>query len=254
MFTPPLTRLDRGSGQLVAAQPVHYRGRDGTRLHGYVYLPHGVAGKQMPLMAMLHGGPFKREYDEYNAVVQLLANRGYAVFVPNFRASTGYGVEYVRSVQGEFGDGRVLADIIDGLDALLEAGVGDPGRQAVFGQSFGGYGSLLAVAHYPKRFAFAVASAAPVDFGWVVRWTGTHDSSALATDGPPAEVFFSHYNVPTSDAVWTERMRRESPLAYVGKLNTPLYIWAGAHDDRVPLPGVARYVAAGRAPATRSSF
>lgn len=241
------TSLGRASGQLARALPVRYRGRDGTRLHGYVYLPRGIAGKRMPLMAMLHGGPFKREYDEYNAAIQLLANRGNAVFVPNFRGSTGYGVDYVRSIQGGFGKGRVLNDIVDGLDALLGAGVGDPARQAVFGQSFGGYGSLLAVAHYPKRFAFAVASAAPVDFGWLARWTGNHDSTGFAADGPPAKVYFSHHNVPTSDPAWSERMRRESPLANIGSLRTPLYIWAGAHDDRVPLPSVVRYVAAGRA-------
>src|SRR5207247_10290756 len=114
-----------------AMHPVSYRARDGTLLHGYVLLPSGIAPGTAPLIAWLHGGPITRIYDRYDASMQMLVNHGYAVFVPNFRASTGYGLEYVLAAKGDVGNGRVLADIIDGLDFLLAQGIGDREPQAV---------------------------------------------------------------------------------------------------------------------------
>ena len=66
-----------------------WRARDGMTLHGYLYLPHGIAPKRAPLIAWLHGGPFSRVDGDFEPQAQLLANRGYAVFLPNFRGSTG---------------------------------------------------------------------------------------------------------------------------------------------------------------------
>jgi len=111
------------------------------------------------------------------------------------------------------------------------------------GHSFGAYASLLAVSHHPERFRFAVASAAPVDFSWVMHWIANHDSSALPDDGPPAEVMFPHYGVPFADPTWRDAMRREAPLGQVQRLRTPVHLWAGARDDRVPIKSISRYAA-----------
>jgi hypothetical protein len=127
---------------LVIARPVTWRARDGMALHGYVYLPRGIAPAKAPLIAWLHGGPFVQVDDDFQPQVQLLVNRGYAVFLPNFRSSTGYGLAYTRAAQGDVGNGRVLHDVLDGLDTLLAQGIGDRTRQAVMGHSFGGYLSL----------------------------------------------------------------------------------------------------------------
>ncbi|NQD36818.1 S9 family peptidase [Permianibacter sp. IMCC34836] len=224
-----------------AAIPVSYRGNDGMLLHGYVYLPHGVALKNAPLIALLHGGPYNRDRDDFQPITQLLVNRGYIVFSPNFRASIGYGMNYVLSSQGDFGNGKVLADILTGMDFLLAQGIGDAAKQAVAGHSFGGYASLLAAHHAPARFQFAVAAAAPVDFSWGMQWIAANGGSALPEDGPPAEIFFRHYGVPLQDPSWQQRMRQESPLATIAQLKTPLYLWAGGVDDRVPLKGLYRY-------------
>lgn len=231
---------------LARAEPVRYRSRDGMLLHGYVYLPPGIEAANAPLIAVLHGGPFSRERDSYDAITQLLANRGYVVFTPNFRASTGYGKRYLLAPQGEFGNGKVLEDILDGIDFLLALGIGDAKRQAVMGHSFGGYASLLAASHDPARFSFALASAAPVDFTWGMQWIADNGGSALPEDGPPAEIFFAHHGIPLNDANWRKRMQEESPLANIGRLRAPVYLWAGAQDDRVPLKGIVRYVAQAR--------
>ena len=108
--------------------PVSYRASDGMLIHGYVMLPSGVAPQKAPIVAWLHGGPITRIYDRYDPILQMLVNRGYAVFLPNFRASTGYGLKYTLASKGDVGNGRVLADIIDGLDFLLAHGIGDRKR------------------------------------------------------------------------------------------------------------------------------
>lgn len=231
------------AGQLAAAVPISYRASDGMRLHGYVYLPPGLAPGRVPLIARVHGGPFNRDRDDYDPLLQLMVNRGYAVFTPNFRGSTGFGLRYLRSANGEFGNGRVLGDILDGLDYLLQQGVGDPERQAIIGHSFGGYAGLLAATHRPGRFRFAMASAAPVEFGWNMRWIADNGGSGLPEQTPPAEVFFRRLGLPLSDPGWLGAMREDSPLSGIDQLGTPIYLWAGARDDRVPLKTIGRYAA-----------
>ncbi len=226
--------------------PVNYRASDGMLLHGYVLLPSGIAPGTAPLIAWLHGGPIMRMYDQYNGGIQLLVNRGYAVFVPNFRASTGYGLDYVLSANGDVGNGRVLADIIDGLDFLLAEGIGDRERQAVMGMSFGGYASLLALSHHPARFRFAFAGAPPTEYGWLKQWQAEHDSDALRPEGLPLPLRFPQLGFPYQDAAWRQKMHRESPLAALPALQAPAYIWAGARDDRVPLKSIVHYVGEAR--------
>jgi dipeptidyl aminopeptidase/acylaminoacyl peptidase len=230
----------------VTMHPVRYRASDGMLLHAYVSLPEGIAPGTAPLIAWLHGGPISRMYDEYHGGIQLLVNRGYAVFIPNFRASTGYGLEYVLAAKGDVGNGRVLADIIEGLDFLLAEGIGDSARQAVVGMSFGGYASLLAISHHPARFRFAFAGAPPTDYGWIKQWQAEHDNDALRPEGMPLSMRFPLLGFPYEDAAWREQMQRESPLAALAALQTPVYMWAGARDDRVPLKSIVHYVGEAR--------
>ncbi|MCK7594174.1 alpha/beta hydrolase family protein [Pseudomarimonas salicorniae] len=243
---------DPHAGLAVRAHPISWRASDGMLLHGYVSLPRGADPARGPLVALIHGGPYNHDRGGFDALVQLLVNRGSIVFQPNFRGSTGHGIAYTLAAGGELGDGRVLADIIEGLDHLLAAGIGDATRQAVMGHSFGGYASLLAVSHHTERFRVAVAGAAPVDLGWGMRWISRNEGSALPEDGPPAERVFAQYGMPQAEADWRARMQRESPLAHAAVTRTPVVLWAGARDDRVPLNSISRYAAdlarAGHAP------
>jgi dipeptidyl aminopeptidase/acylaminoacyl peptidase len=226
--------------------PVAYRASDGMLLHGYVMLPPGLAPQKAPIVAWLHGGPITRIYDRYDPILQMLVNRGYAVFVPNFRASTGYGLKYVLASKGDVGNGRVLADIIEGLDFLLAQGIGDRKRQAVMGMSFGGYASLLALTHHPSRFLFAFAGAPPTEYGWIKEWQAEHDSESLRGEGAPASQQFTRLGFRYRDADWRQKMQRESPLASIRVLKSPAYIWAGARDDRVPLKSIVNYAGEAR--------
>ncbi|HEX5755371.1 MAG TPA: alpha/beta fold hydrolase [Arenimonas sp.] len=226
---------------LAPSTPISYRASDGMLLHAYVTLPRGRPLTAAPLVALIHGGPYNRDRDGFDALVQLLANRGCIVLQPNFRGSTGYGIDYLRAAGGELGNGRVLADILDGLDHLLAAGIGDAQQQALMGHSFGGYASLLGAVHRPGRFRVVVATAAPVDLAFSMRHLAAEGGSGLPADGPPAEILLPHFGMPFADATWHARMRRESPLAQVTNLRAPVYLWAGARDDRVPLADIVRF-------------
>ncbi len=228
---------------LAEAIPVHWRGKDGMALHGFAYLPKGLPLETTPVIAVIHGGPFNQSLGEADPGTQLLVNRGYIVFEPNFRASTGYGVNYVTATRGDFGKHGVLDDILTGLDHLIANGIGDARQQAVAGHSFGGYASLLAITHHPDRFVFAVPSAAPVDMAWTMADIAVEGGSALSADGPPMEVLFPGYGVPFGERDWHDRMHRESPLAHAATRHTPVYLWAGAKDDRVTVESLVRYFA-----------
>ncbi len=226
--------------------PLSYRARDGMLLHGYVALPTGRPLATVPLVAWLHGGPVARSYDRYDASVQFLVNRGIAVFLPNFRASSGYGLAYTLAARGDVGNGRVLTDIVEGMDFVLSQGIGDRDAQAVLGVSFGGYASLLAISHYPTRFRFAFAGAPPTEYGWIKQWQAEHDGEALRADGPPLTLQFPSFGFPYKDASWRRKMQQESPLAKLAALQVPAYIWAGERDDHVPLKSIVNYVGEAR--------
>lgn len=128
---------------------------------GFVHLPPGADPARAPLVVLVHGGPHSLVRPDYSNDAQLLANRGYAVFQPNFRASTGLGRELMFAAQGDFGRGRVLADLVEGTRWLLAEGVGDPARVAIAGASFGGYAALLAATFEPALYQAAIAGVPP---------------------------------------------------------------------------------------------
>ncbi|MET0856060.1 MAG: prolyl oligopeptidase family serine peptidase, partial [Telluria sp.] len=141
----PLLQQERAHGtplpeqQLANKVAVRYRVSDGAFVHGYLSLPPGKDAARLPLLTMVHGGPWGAFDGGYNTLVQLLVNRGVAVFQPNFRASTGYGEKYMRAPKSDFGNGRVQADIIEGVRYLVANGVGDKRRLPIMGDTFGAY-------------------------------------------------------------------------------------------------------------------
>ena len=171
---------------------------------------------------------------------QFLANRGYAVFEPNFRGSTGYGLAYLRAARGEFGDGRVHRDLVDGVHHLLELGVGDRHRVAVAGHSFGGFSALGAVIFSPELFRAAVASAPPID---LVRAARDLDEDG-GIGGMPVKPLLRDVLVDLDDPAAVAALQRRSPEANLARTARPLLVLAGGRDEKVQLADVEHYVAA----------
>jgi dipeptidyl aminopeptidase/acylaminoacyl peptidase len=227
---------------LARKHPVSWIASDGMRLHGYLVLPPGRDPATVPLLTSVHGGPWSLAGPEYSGLTQFFVNRGYAVFLPNFRGSTGLGRDYLLAADGDFGDGRVLRDIVEGTRFVLDQGVGDPRRVAIQGGSFGGYAALLAASRHPELFQLALAAAPPPDFGWATRWAITGSDLSRA-NGLPLETMFRLLSVDVADAGQMAKLAAESPLALAPQLRRPVLVFAGGRDERVAIRSVTHYAA-----------
>ncbi len=217
---------------------IHYKSSDGFNLQGYVTFPSGIDLTKAPLVVKVHGGPFSRVKNIYDSVTQLLANRGYIVFQPNFRASTGFGKAYQLGVLRDFGDGRIQQDIIDGTDYLLRQGLGDRKKLGIVGHSFGGFSVLGALAFTPELFQVGFAGAPPDDIGRSVRF---YKRFIKKQRRELDEYFFKRVIVDWNNKTALAENTRKSPAANAHKINKPLVIWAGKNDDRVFAVDVKNY-------------
>ncbi len=245
VFTPIL-QAERLQGAplpemyLAAKIALHYRATDGTMLHGYLSLPPGKNAASVPLMTMVHAGPWYHVDADYQSLVQLLVNRGVAVFQPNFRASTGYGERYLRAPGADFGNGMVQRDIIDGVRYLLANGVGDSRRLAIMGDSFGGYSTLMALTHTPTLFQFGLATVPPPDFAAAMR---TAASVHPGEGKMPFATNLADLGIDIGNASQMQAIGDSAPVRHVASLGRPLVLLAGARDDKVPIASINDYVA-----------
>lgn len=223
--------------QLAQARAVHYKAADGMLVHGYLTLPPGRAAARVPLLTLVHGGPWQRANAGYVLLVQLLANRGVAVFEPNFRASAGYGLRYLTAAGSDLGNGRMQADILDGVRWLLAQGVGDRQRLAIAGHSFGGYATLLALTHAPDLFQFGMAMMPPPDFARTLR------ALAAPPDQAGLPLRLRNLGVDLDDSAAMRALAAAAPVRHVARLNKPLLIMAGGKDNMVDIAAVTDYVA-----------
>lgn len=145
---------------LAVVKPVSFPAADGTMIPGYLTLPPGGEGKNLPAIVLPHGGPNARDEWEFSWLPQYFANRGYAVLQPNYRGSTGYGTNWFQ--KNGIQSWRVaIGDVDDGGRWLLKQGIAAPGKIAIVGWSYGGYAALQSAVLDPGLFK-AVAAVAPV--------------------------------------------------------------------------------------------
>ena len=212
------------------------------RLHGFLSIPPGVDARRLPLVAAVHGGPWSQARPGFSPTTQFLVNRGYIVFEPNFRGSTGFGRKYLFAARGDFGNGRVQADVEDGVRHLLAQGIGDPRRVGITGVSFGGYAALLGVTFSPELFRVGVAVVPPSDFGWTLRWA-TVNSDVSLDDAIPLSSTLKTLSLDLDDGKTMARLSAQSPLANARRLSRPVLLMAGGRDQRVAIRSVVHYAA-----------
>lgn len=226
--------------QLAQRIALRYPASDGFMVHGYLTLPRGLPARSLPLVVFVHGGPWGHVTSGYSANAQLLANRGFAVFEPNFRGSTGYGARYTLAPGADYGNGRVQADIIDGVRWLLAQGVGDPQRLGIAGGSFGGYATLLALTHTPAMFRFGMATQPPTDFARALRQGAAEPGRP---GEPPLRQVLAAVGIDPSDPAQLGPIAAAAPHGLANRVRAPLLMVAGAKDNKVEVEAVADYVA-----------
>jgi dipeptidyl aminopeptidase/acylaminoacyl peptidase len=220
--------------------PIWFTASDGMRLQGYVTLPRGLDPASVPLVVMPHGGPWVRTRGHFNRQAQFLANRGYAVFQPNYRASTGFGRNYVIAANRDFGRGRVHDDIIEGTEYVLSRGIGDRNRLAIVGHSFGGFSTLGALAFTPHLFRVGVATAPPAALSKAIKYY--FDADDFDGSGFRRIDVMARLAVDIEDPDDVKRSYEQSPDYLAAEVIRPLYIWAGEKDERVNILDVRDYV------------
>jgi dipeptidyl aminopeptidase/acylaminoacyl peptidase len=218
---------------------VEYIASDGATIPAYITFPKGVDIASAPLVAAIHGGPWSRVAGAYNSTTQMLANRGYIVFEPNFRASSGYGLEHVLSANREFGNGRVQQDITDGVRWLLAQGIGNADNVAIVGGSFGGFSVLSGLAFTPSLYKVGVAVVPPADLAASVAYAMTQPSFVYRQPsiGESMKLLLGDFDVPGD----RQALYARSPLASLDTITAPLLVVAGADDDRIDIKHVKDY-------------
>lgn len=212
----------------VGCREHRYRSFDGLEIPGWLYLPHGAQkGDALPVIVYVHGGPEAQSLASFNAIHQYFLHRGYAIFAPNVRGSTGYGKAYTH-----LDDVRKRMDSVADLAAcvpyLIETGYVDPKKIVVMGGSYGGFMTLAALTHYPDLWAAGVNIVGIANFETFLENTGAYRRKLRE----------SEYGSLEHDR---EFFREISPIWHVDKIKAPLFVIHGANDPRVPV-GEARQI------------
>ncbi|WP_375437627.1 alpha/beta fold hydrolase [uncultured Hymenobacter sp.] len=212
------------SADLADMRVVRYQSSDGLKIPAYLTLPKGVAPKNLPVIVLPHGGPWSRDNYGFNTLHQFLANRGYAVLSPNFRASTGYGKRFVNAGNNEWGQ-KMQDDLTWGVKYLVAQGIADPKRVGIMGGSYGGYATLAGVAFTPDLYAVGVAIVAPSNLITLLSTTPAYWEAVR-------QKFYRRMGDPATEA-GKAQLIRQSPLTSAAKIKTPLMVVQGANDPRV---------------------
>jgi dipeptidyl aminopeptidase/acylaminoacyl peptidase len=205
-------------------QAIRYASSDGLEIPAYLTLPKGLEAKNLPLLLVVHGGPWARDGWGYNTLAQFFANRGYAALMPNFRGSTGYGKKFLNAGNGEWGT-KMQDDLTWGVKYLTAQGIADPKRIGILGGSYGGYATLAGVAFTPEVYRAGVDIVGPSNLVTLLQaippyWEAGRKImyARMADPGTP------------SGKQWLEE---RSPLNSAAKIHTPLMVVQGANDPRV---------------------
>lgn len=203
---------------------IKYKSSDGLEIPAYLTVPKGVEAKNLPLVVVPHGGPWGRDSWGYNSFAQFLANRGYAVLSPNFRASTGYGKKFLNSGNNEWGQ-KMQDDITWGVKYLVEQGIVDSTKVGIMGGSYGGYATLAGLAFTPHVYACGVSIVGPSNLITLLNSIPPYWESIRT-------LFHERMGNPETPE-GKAQLERQSPLNSADKIEDPLLVVQGLNDPRV---------------------
>ncbi|SFA90113.1 Dipeptidyl aminopeptidase/acylaminoacyl peptidase [Collimonas sp. OK607] len=213
--------------QMSAKDMVRYKARDGLEIPAYLTMPKNAGKKNLPLVVLVHGGPFVRGGSwRWNRQVQFLASRGYAVLEPEYRGSTGFGWKHFRAGWKQWGL-AMQDDVADGAKWAIAQGIADPKRICIAGASYGGYATLMGLINDPSLYRCGV------------EWVGVTDINLMYdVNWSDMSVEYLKYGMPLlvgdqeKDAA---QLKATSPLVNAARIRQPLLLAYGGSDVRVPI-------------------
>ncbi len=217
-----------GAGDVGKVKSFSYPARDGLNIPAYLILPPASSGKNLPLVVLVHGGPHARNTAGFGGPeerwAQFLASRGYAVLMPQFRGSSGYGSAHVAA--GHFQWGLAMQDdLTDGVKYLIGDGTADPSKVCIFGWSYGGYAAMAGITSKPDLYKCGVAGAGVSDLLLFV-------GDARRRYDELGRAWADDIGSPIADR---DRLIATSPIRNVNKAKAPILIIHGNDDTVVPL-------------------
>ncbi|HUJ62466.1 MAG TPA: S9 family peptidase [Kofleriaceae bacterium] len=219
---------------LVGQEAVVIPARDGLPLVSYLTKPAGATGP-VPMVMFVHGGPWARDSYGYSSVVQLFANRGYAVLQVNFRGSTGFGKKFLNAGNLEWAK-KMHDDILDGVAWAVDHGVTTKDKVAIAGGSYGGYETLVGLAMTPDEFACGVDLVGPSNLLTLIASVPPYWVPILAD----FKKRIGDWETPEGKQL----LEQASPLTHAADIKRPLLIGQGANDPRVKQAESEQIVAA----------
>lgn len=198
---------------LVHKEKISYKARDGLNIEGYVSVPKGKTGPGA-LVVLPHGGPFSQDSNSFDTFSAYLANKGYIVFQPNFRGSSGYGHQFLTQAVGQYGM-AMQDDITDGTQYLIDQKIADPKRICIMGASYGGYAALLGAARTPDLYQCAISFAGISDLREQRNSYRNYTSYNLAKKQMGED---------------NDQLEQNSPLNMVENIKAPVLLLHGTED------------------------
>jgi len=217
--------------RLSAMHPRVIEARDGLKLVSYLTLPawtdpdeNGVPDEALPMVLLVHGGPWARDSWGYNSWHQWLSNRGYAVLSVNYRGSTGFGKEFTNAGNFEWA-GKMHDDLLDAKMWAVRNGITTDDQVAIAGGSYGGYATLVGLTFTPEEFACGVDIVGPSNINTLLE--------SIPPYWAPAVALFTSRVGDHRTPEGREFLESRSPLTFVDNIERPLLIGQGANDPRV---------------------
>lgn len=204
---------------------ISYSANDGLRIPAFLTLP-AAQSRPLPTVVMIHGGPNQHDEWSFNPEVQMLAARGYAVFQPQFRGSSGFGRKHEEAGYGQWGL-AMQDDVTAGVEHLVRQGIADPKRLCIYGASYGGYAAMWGLVKTPQLYRCGISFAGVADLE--LRFNDYSDG-----DSDKASVELSRHRIG-DPKLNSQKFDQVSPLKNAGRIVAPVLLMHGEDDRRVPI-------------------
>ena len=208
--------------QMSEMKPISFIARDGLEINGYLTLPLNSKGKNVPIVVMPNSSPSLRTTWGYNAEVQFLANRGYGVLQINYRGSSGYGKSFFAAGLKQWG-AKIQDDIDDGVNSLVQKGIANPKKVAVYGSGFGGFIALNAAIRRPQLYNCVASNSGVLNLLSYIKSIPPFLKANL-------QMYYEIIGDPDRDI---DYMKQASPIFHSDKINIPVFITQNAKDPRI---------------------